>query len=160
MGRRGRHEFGSPTRSSAVAQRSDHGCIPPTSTAHPATMADHEELGCNTATKYAFDAPLFVLARSSDATRIAMLLLAWVFCRCCVGMRGPSSACGVRRFQRVQMWCAGCPAAQAGRLQDARVRRGSCERPQSFCQNKSLTQNRSGGGARGLFFFIFLTLLF
>ena len=71
LGRRGSHEFGSPIRSSAVAQRSDHGCIPPTLTAHPATLANHEELGCNTATKYAFDAPLFVLARSSDDCHVA-----------------------------------------------------------------------------------------
>ena len=115
LGRRGRHEFGSLTRSSAVAQRSDHGCLPPTSTAHPATLADHEELGCNTATKYAFDAPLFVLARSSDDCHVAacvgvLQMLCW-HARAFVCVRGTTFPACTDVVRRVSS-CSGRTASR------------------------------------------------
>ena len=85
--------------------------------------------------------------------------LARTICRYSGGMRGPSSACGMRRFQRVQMWFAGCPAAQAGRLQVARVRHSSCGRLEPFGQNKASPKIDMGGGP-GLVFLYFLTLIF
>jgi len=81
--------------------------------------------------------------------------LARTICRNSVGMRGPSSACGMRRFQRVQMWCDGYPAAQAARPQDARVRHSSCERLEPFGQKQGLTQNRYGGGPGACFSLFF-----
>jgi len=84
--------------------------------------------------------------------------LARTICRNSVGMRGPSSACGMRRFQRVQMWCDGYPAAQAGRPPDARVRHSSCERLEPFGQNKASPKIDMGGGP-GLVFLYFLFFL-
>ena len=109
-------------------------------------MAHRDDSGCRTATQHAFDAPLHALARFF----VRVLAACEALCRNCVSMRGPLSACGMRRFQRVQMWYYGYPAAQAGRLPDARVRQGSCERLQPFGRNKA-SPKIDMGGARGLF---------
>ena len=157
LGRRGRHEFGSLTLSSAVAQRSDHGCLPPTSTAHPATLADHEELGCNTATKYAFDAPLFVLARSSDDCHVAALrgcsadvVLA------CAGLRLRAG------YDVSSVYRCGAPGVQLLRPDGFNMREfgaAPASAPNHFAKTKASPKIDLGGGP-GLVFLYFLTLIF
>ena len=153
MGRRGCHEFGSPTRSSAVAQRSDHGCLPPTSTAHPATLADHEELGCNTATKYAFDAPLFVLARSSDDCHVAacvgvLQMLCW-HARAFVCVRGTTFPACTDVVRRV----SSCSGRTASRCASSGAAPASA--PNHFAKTKASPKIDLGGGPRACFSLFF-----